>query len=115
MRESFGSYAASERDQQRVLRFRMKRERQIREQTHVALIARIGRRHRESVRHQAVVIRLTKKIAPEQLPRSGFAFDFFDKMLFFRLEQFSRIREMRFVTMMWKQRDAGNNEKTQND
>src|SRR5436853_6577625 len=110
MRERVGSYAASERDQQRGLRFRMKRERQIREQTHVALIARIRRRHRESVGHQAVVIRLTKKIAPEQLPGSSFALDFFDEMLFFRLKKFSRIREMRFVAMTWKQRDAGNDE-----
>src|SRR5205085_5075613 len=83
--------------------------------THVALIARIRRGHRESIRHQAVVIRLTEKIASKQLPGSSFAFDFFDEMLFFRVEQFSRVREMRFVAMTWKQRDAGNNEKTQND
>src|SRR5438552_12102998 len=115
MRERVGSYAATKRDQQRVLRFRMKRERQISEQTHVALIPRIRRRHRESVGHQTVVVRLTEKITSKQLPGSSFAFDFFDEMLFLRLEQFSRVREMRFVAMKRKQRDAGNNKKTQDD
>ena len=86
----------------------MKRERQIREQTHVALIARIRRRHRKSVGHQAIVVGLTEKIASEQLPGSSFAFDLFDKMLLFRFKQFSRIREMRFVAMIGKGCDDQN-------
>src|SRR5205085_5435546 len=99
------SHTTSERDEQRVLRLRMQSQRQIREQPHVTLVARIRGRHRKSVGHQSVIIRLLKQIAPQELPGSGFTFDFFDKMLSFRFVQLSRVREMQCVAMTRKKHD----------
>ena len=113
VRERVRGHAATERDEKRILGLRMQRRWQISEQAHVALITRIRRRHRKSVGHQPVVIRLTKQIAAQQLPGSGRAFDFFNQMLVFGFVQFSRISEMHFVAMIWKQRDACNKQNAQ--
>ncbi len=93
----------------------MQGQRQIREQAHVALINRIGGRHRESVGHQTVVVRLIEQITPKQLPCSGFALDFFYEMLLFRFVELARIRKMHFVAMEWEERYAGAEHENQND
>ena len=93
----------------------MERHGQVREQAHVTLIGRIRRRHRKSIRHQSVVIRLTEEIAPQQLPGSGCAFDFLNEMLFFRFEQFPRVGEMQFVAVTRKKHDHQNKHSAQSE
>src|SRR5262245_22195270 len=46
----------------------MERQWKIREQSHVALVARVCGRHREGVTQQPVIVRLAKQIASQQLP-----------------------------------------------
>src|SRR5436305_4259214 len=82
--------------------FWTKRQREISEQAHVALTARMCPRHRVSIRYQPIIIGLTEKIATQQLKSVSGSFDFLlqDRLISFK--RTTSIFEMRFVAMIRK-------------
>src|SRR5262249_2485606 len=80
-----------------------KSEGKICKQPHVALVAWTGRGHRECIRQEAIVVRLAKQIASEQLPRVGCSLHTFHNVrqhlsLAFHFVRTARVFEMRFST-----------------
>src|SRR5713101_5864009 len=104
MKKRIRSDAAAVTNKQHVFRFRTKSQRQIGEQSHVALAHRARARHRNCIRQQPVAIRFAEKIVPQQLIRCGITFYPLDypcgKMAFaIRFVRTAGMCEMLFIAM----------------
>ena len=93
-------------DEQGIFALRSKRKRQVGKQSHVTLSAWLRRRHRVPVRYQTVVIRLAKKIAPQQLERIGVSLDSFEQMRTVSLVRATRISKMGLGSLKRKKRQG---------